>query len=160
MPHFTGPKVKYSFNPDAPESSFTTLAPGEKTEIVHDLSGVYNYTISGVGEYVLAAADTFYYLDANKEVQEIVATESKTHNLVVNGLLSSRRTMYVPQTLVRRSQFNGCSDQQQADINAGNNVTIDYLNGAIEYAQTSPSSCHQVGANDICQLLDHSQCNL
>ncbi|KAG9126741.1 hypothetical protein FRC07_002148, partial [Ceratobasidium sp. 392] len=73
---FTGIKVRY--NPEevakaGRAGSFVELKPGESVSVEHDLAGVYNLTLTGVGAYTLDAANLFHVVGADGTLTDIYA---------------------------------------------------------------------------------------
>ncbi|CAE6429157.1 unnamed protein product [Rhizoctonia solani] len=121
-PDFTGIRAKYS--PDCvikknDPTSFTILAPGQSHEAVHDLSGVYNFTRTGPGEYKIEALTTFDYMDETGRLASLKAMAEPsvfelTGRLVPSEKSASRFRLLKPRQSGLR--FNKCSQAQQNDI--------------------------------------------
>ncbi|CAE6489203.1 unnamed protein product [Rhizoctonia solani] len=121
-PDFTGIRVKYSpeyaFNRNDP-SSFTVLSPGQSREVVHDLGGVYDFTRTGTGEYVIEASGTFDYVDASGNLATLKAvTESSAFKLPGNLVPSGTSRARSRKLRSRQSglNFKQCDDSQKRDV--------------------------------------------
>ncbi|CAE6379643.1 unnamed protein product [Rhizoctonia solani] len=133
---FSGVKVRYSPQAVAkagrPES-FVELKPGESVTVEHDLAGVYNLTLTGIGAYTVDAANLFRVVEANGTLTDIYA-EIITAKIRVQGKLASSKNTVVTSSMSRLSQytsFSGCSATRQRQIA-----------GAISSAQSYSTNSH------------------
>ncbi|KAL1746173.1 hypothetical protein HDZ31DRAFT_73058 [Schizophyllum fasciatum] len=134
-PQFTGIKAKYSLKAAAEKNlnAFTVLAPGESVERTHDLSQAYNFTSSGADTYTFDAAKSFYHLgDDGKFVT--VEANTEVHSAKLAGKLAVSRPR-----ITRRAQFEGCSADQQSQINDAVGAATDYSAAAFDYLNENTS---------------------
>jgi peptidyl-Lys metalloendopeptidase len=131
-PDFKGAKVKWGAAPAAAAKDFTTIAPGQTVEFVHDLAGVYDFKSSGAGTYHFAARTTF---DTVSEAGEISTIEANTHfhTASLTGQLTPARQLG-HSAHEKRVSFNGCSASQQTGVTAGANQANSYIQSTTSYA--------------------------
>jgi len=126
-PTFKGIMVKYvpeKVIQDNQDSFFTVLEPGQKMDVTHDLSSVYDFSSSGAGDYNFVPFNRFQHVSPSGKLMEILA-DHQPANLKINGLLS-KPVDTTTGSLQKRAKFNGCSDNEQTGIKK-----------AIEMAQSS-----------------------
>ncbi|KAL1696007.1 hypothetical protein GGG16DRAFT_44080 [Schizophyllum commune] len=128
-PQFTGIKAKYSLKTAAEKglNAFTILAPGESVEREHDLSQAYNFTTSGEDTYTFDAAKSFFHL-ADDGTFKTVEANTSVHSAKLAGKLAVSRPR-----VTRRAEFEGCSDDQQSQINDAVGAATDYAANAFDY---------------------------
>jgi peptidyl-Lys metalloendopeptidase len=133
-PAFKGAKVKWGAAAAAAANDFTTLAPGQKIELVHDLAGVYNFSSAGAGSYHFTAPTTFDYVTESGTLGTIQASSS-SHSASIGGPLSSTRHIGPPAVaLSKRATFNGCTSSRQTSIISGYNQANSYIQSTASYA--------------------------
>ncbi|KAI0347608.1 peptidyl-Lys metalloendopeptidase [Trametopsis cervina] len=136
-PAFTGVKVKYVPSTAAKiGSSFTVLAPGEETSVVHDLSTAFNFTSTGQGSYSFAAKNQFFYVDpeTNSPV-EFFADHPQAHTAAISGKLAVARP-----TVSKRATYTGCSSSQQSQLVSAASAAQSYAAAAYQYTSTNTAS--------------------
>ncbi|TRM66117.1 hypothetical protein BD626DRAFT_197166 [Schizophyllum amplum] len=135
-PKFQGIKAKYSRDTVVAKNlkSFTVLAPGESIDTTHDLSAAYNFTESGEDAYTFDAAKTFYHLSDNGSVVPVEAT-TKTHSAKVAGKLAVSR-----KGLNKRAKYNGCSSDQESQIDDAVSAATTYASDAFNYLSENTES--------------------
>ncbi|CAE6441350.1 unnamed protein product [Rhizoctonia solani] len=94
---FTGIIVHYS--PDYVihknnSVDFTLLAPGQTHQQVHALTGVYNFTRTGPGEYQIEAYSGFYHVDKSGSIVVVEAETSPARFEIIGGLTRPRVSMH------------------------------------------------------------------
>jgi peptidyl-Lys metalloendopeptidase len=139
-PEFTGIKVKYA--PEAiaangPDAAFTVLAPGESTQLTHNLASVYNFTSSGEGSYHFEASNLFHYVDPTTKAPVAIHATAEAHELAVTGNLVAPR----PDAQIgKRATFNGCSATQQTQLNTAASSAQSYASSALSYLNSHTSA--------------------
>lgn len=83
------------------------------------MSTAYDFTQSGSGDYTIKPSNLFTYVDADGIPKNLYATVQDTAKVKLSGDLASR-------VHNKRATFNGCSVDQQSDINAAASGAQDY----------------------------------
>lgn len=96
----------------------------------------YNFVNSGAGAYTFEASNLFHYVTADNEIVEIRADQKAT-NLKVAGALSTERKVARSVTRSRafgkRTNFSGCSADQESGLNDAVPAAESYAAGANSY---------------------------
>ncbi|CAE6511817.1 unnamed protein product [Rhizoctonia solani] len=143
-PNFRGIRVKYSpdfVRQENDPESFIVLAPGQSHEVTHDLSRAFDFGPTGTGEYRIEALNTFNYVDATGQLARIIATTDSAAFKMTGNTLPTRDFRprgSAPSVRQTGTRFNGCSPQQQRDINAAIPLAEGYITQARTYLDRTP----------------------
>ncbi|KAG6908007.1 hypothetical protein DXG01_006542 [Tephrocybe rancida] len=133
-PAFTGIKAKYS--PAAAiaagKDALTVLAPGQSTEVEHNLSEAYAFAKEG--EYAVVANNLFYIVDAQKQAVPVYATV-EAHSANLTGKLAVKRPAQF-----KRATYNGCSSSEQSGLVSAASGAQSYAASALSYLNAHTSS--------------------
>ncbi|KAF5311539.1 hypothetical protein D9758_019025 [Tetrapyrgos nigripes] len=140
-PAFNGAVFKFSPAVAAKMNTpdvITVIPPGQSIKVEHDLSSAYNFTSSGEDVYDIEASNKFFVVDpATLDVTQIYAKQESSHQAKLSGTLSiARRTT----SLAKRANFNGCSADQQSNINKAIPAALTYASDARDYLRNHTSS--------------------
>ncbi|KAF5348371.1 hypothetical protein D9758_010885 [Tetrapyrgos nigripes] len=140
-PAFNGARFKFSPAVAARMNTsdvITIIPPGQSIKVEHDLSSAYNFTSSGEDVYDIEASNKFFVVDpATLDVTQIYAKQESSHQAKLSGTLSiARRTT----SLAKRANFNGCSADQQSNINNAIPAALTYASDARDYLRNHASS--------------------
>jgi len=128
-PSFNGAKVKYSpryaAGLDDP-SVFTVLNPGASVDVTHDLSGAYNFTRTGAGDYSIKPSNLFTYVDADGIPRGVLA-DIKSAKVKLSGNLA------VTRAHKKRASFVSCSSTRQTELNTAATNAVNYASDAYSY---------------------------
>ncbi|KAF7763478.1 hypothetical protein Agabi119p4_8015 [Agaricus bisporus var. burnettii] len=133
-PSFSGIKAKYVPEVAAARKAFTTLAPGQSIEVVHDLSEAYSFNEVNEGSYAIKARNLFYLVDDSAKVTPIHAT-TEAHTARLSGNLSTTRP-----TIQKRASYVGCTASEQSILVSAASAAQNYASGARSYLQSHTSS--------------------
>ncbi|CAE6469257.1 unnamed protein product [Rhizoctonia solani] len=131
-PEFTGMIAKYSpqhaLKNNVPEH-FTILAPGESCQRTHSLSGVYNFTRAGPGQFKIDAYNRFHHVDESGQL-ELITAETQPTTFVLDGrLASARKTHQKRLRPIKRQGISqiGCNAAQASVVLDAAKVAETYL---------------------------------
>jgi peptidyl-Lys metalloendopeptidase len=74
------------------------------------VSAAYDFTKPGAGDYTIEPSNLFTYVDADGTPKNIYATVDETAKVKLSGTLS------FPRAHRKRATFNGCTPEQQLEI--------------------------------------------
>ncbi|KAG8780407.1 hypothetical protein FRC12_023065 [Ceratobasidium sp. 428] len=116
-PAFTGIQLKYVPSQAVAlnqEDMFTVLAPGQNINIIHNLAGVYNFTLPGEGLYDFGATNVFTYVNASGALDTIEASTT-SNQFKITGELAAGDDHAA--ALSRRAvTYTGCNPKEQSQI--------------------------------------------
>ncbi|KIM23489.1 hypothetical protein M408DRAFT_77490, partial [Serendipita vermifera MAFF 305830] len=142
---FVGVKAKYVFEY---ASEFVTLAPGESTDVTHELANGYDFASCGTGAYTVEPAYTeFYYQDPSTGAPTpITATVSSSYTAKLAGNLTSRNyesrkaKRHAARSLAKRSTLGkrdiaitNCASSLKNDVVLSAQVASLYVADAEKY---------------------------
>ncbi|CAE7203139.1 unnamed protein product [Rhizoctonia solani] len=145
------------------DSAYTILQPGENKTVVHDLSGMYNFHVSGGYTVKLASpAEYFNVIEEDGSISRVPATlttgeaeSGSIFNIPVGGLLTSKKGLFntgIPSIdalalslpnnrMIKRAgdpKFNNCSTEQQTGIAQAVEQANLYNEDAVGYFNGTP----------------------
>ncbi|CAE6469544.1 unnamed protein product [Rhizoctonia solani] len=141
---FSGVKVRYSPQAVAKSGrpgSLVELKPGESVTVEHDLAGVYNLTLTGIGAYTVNAANLFRVVEADNTLTDIYA-DVVTAKVQVQGKLVSSKNVVIAPTMSRLSQytsFSGCTATRQRQIASAISSAQNYAMSSYNHLTSNPS---------------------
>ncbi|KAG9089331.1 hypothetical protein FRC07_012358 [Ceratobasidium sp. 392] len=118
-PAFLGQKVKYL---PIRATDLVTLRPNEVKTVVHELNGLYDFSKSGAGNYVLLPYEVVQVLDSSGRPQLMKYSSPPRAEIVIQSLLWSNAAP--GQLVLGASNYsapaqmvvNNCNDQQNGVI--------------------------------------------
>src|ERR1700733_6435393 len=94
------------------------------------VSEAYNFTSSGEGTYSVRARNLFHYVDPLSNAVIPIQANSETHAITLSGKLARPRSI---PPLRKRSGFNNCNVDQQADLMLAAPAAQNYADDALTY---------------------------
>jgi peptidyl-Lys metalloendopeptidase len=97
------------------------------------VSSVYDFSKLGAGKYSFIPSNTFYYVDpkTSKPVT-IYARSAAAHQLAISGSLTPSSAQSSSK-VAKRATFNGCSDDEESQLNDAITTAQNYAQETSEY---------------------------
>ncbi|KAG8904275.1 hypothetical protein FRB99_001978 [Tulasnella sp. 403] len=134
-PTFGGLIVKWNAQAAIAANRVTTIEPGQTVEFEHDMSGAYNLTESGAGDYKIGSRIEFHALTSSGQLTTITANLDP-HSAHISGKLSSSNPLSQHTKLASRKNgvsFVGCSSDRQDDIRKAAKLAQGLITSASSY---------------------------
>ncbi|KAG8681147.1 hypothetical protein FRC08_015815, partial [Ceratobasidium sp. 394] len=122
-PVFKGRKRKYAPSSAAAHRKVVTLGPKGQTTVIHDLVGLYDFSQSGTGVYVLLPEQFVQILDSREQEQLVTYRSQPRAEITIStlNLLDDNSSQFA----IQKSNHSARAQMANRNCNANQNAQID-----------------------------------